>query len=130
MDIQSTSNPLFAILLIPWAILRAACRFVRRLRANAPGMIGFIGLVAYFIFTLPDPEKTRSKQHILLRSQDIPRLTELPPGCSFHPRCPWHVDKVCNREVPELSIPLQSDTDVEVACIPLQQGKELELHGA
>lgn len=78
----------------------------------------------------PDPEKTRSKQHIQLRSEDIPRLTELPPGCSFHPRCPWYVQDVCDQEVPELSIPLQSDSDVEVACIPLERGSELALHGS
>jgi peptide/nickel transport system ATP-binding protein len=78
----------------------------------------------------PDPEKTRSKQHIQLRSEDIPRLTELPPGCSFHPRCPWYVHGVCDQEVPELSIPLQSDSDVEVACIPLERGSELVLHDA
>ncbi|MCE2472351.1 MAG: ABC transporter permease subunit [Anaerolineae bacterium] len=47
----STPNPLIAMLLTPWAVLRAAVRFVRRLRSNVPGMIGFIGLVAYFIFT-------------------------------------------------------------------------------
>ncbi len=78
----------------------------------------------------PDPEKTRGKQHIQLRSEDIPRLTELPPGCSFHPRCPWYVDKVCDQEAPELSIPLHSDSDVEVACIPLERGWELALHDA
>ena len=78
----------------------------------------------------PDPEKTRSKQHIQLRSEDIPRLTELPRGCSFHPRCPWYVDQVCDRDVPELAIPLNSASDVEVACLPLQQGRELELHDA
>ena len=78
----------------------------------------------------PDPEKTRSKQHIQLRSEDIPRLTELPPGCSFHPRCPWYVEDVCDQEVPELSIPFQSEFDVEVACIPLERGAELVLHDA
>ncbi|MCY3833652.1 MAG: ABC transporter ATP-binding protein [Chloroflexi bacterium] len=78
----------------------------------------------------PDPEKTRSKQHIQLRSEDIPRLTELPPGCSFHPRCPWYVRDICDRETPELSIPLNAVNDVEVACLPLQQGRELELHDA
>ncbi len=78
----------------------------------------------------PDPEKTRSKQHIQLRSEDIPRLTELPPGCSFHPRCPWYVDGVCDQAVPELSIPRQSDVDVEVACIPLERGMGLTLYDA
>ncbi len=78
----------------------------------------------------PDPEKTRSKQHIQLRSEDIPRLTELPPGCSFHPRCPWYVHDICDREVPELSIPVNAIADVEVACLPLQRGRELELYDA
>lgn len=76
----------------------------------------------------PDPEKTRNKQHIKLRSEDIPRLTELPSGCSFHPRCPWHVENVCDQTIPQLAIPVQTTGDVEVACIPLQQGKELILH--
>ena len=31
----------------------------------------------------PDPNCTRLKEHIELRSEDIPRLTELPPGCTF-----------------------------------------------
>ena len=38
-----------------------------------------------------DPELTRSKQHMILRSEDIPSLTEIPPGCAFHPRCPFYV---------------------------------------
>ncbi len=52
---QTTPNPLMGLLLIPWGILRAALRFVRRLRSNRPGMIGFIGLVAYFILTFIMP---------------------------------------------------------------------------
>ena len=52
---QTTPNPVIDILLIPWSILRAAVRFVRRLRSNTPGMIGFIGLVAYFIVTFIMP---------------------------------------------------------------------------
>ncbi len=78
----------------------------------------------------PDPEKTRNKQHIQLRSEDIPRLTELPPGCSFHPRCPWYVEGVCDQIVPELVSLPQADTEAEVACIPLERGQELVLHDA
>lgn len=78
----------------------------------------------------PDPEKTRRKQHIQLRSEYIPRLTELPPGCSFHPRCPWYVEGVCDDEAPELVIPIHSRGNVEVACIPLERGNELVLHEA
>lgn len=76
----------------------------------------------------PDPEKTRAKRHIQLRSEDIPRLTELPPGCSFHPRCPWYVEGVCDGDVPQLGIPANSSNMVEIACIPVQQGEELQLY--
>ena len=78
----------------------------------------------------PDPEKTRNKQHIQLRSEDIPRLTELPPGCSFHPRCPWYVPGACDSAVPHLVLPPNSPIQSEVACIPLEQGEDLVLHGA
>ncbi len=75
----------------------------------------------------PDPEKTRNKQHIQLRSEDIPRLTELPPGCSFHPRCPWYVEGLCDVEVPQLVSLPQTRSDVEIACIPLERGEALAL---
>ena len=55
MDTQTAPNPLLVILSIPWAILLSSVRFVGRLRANVPGFIGFIGLVAYFIFTFIMP---------------------------------------------------------------------------
>lgn len=77
-----------------------------------------------------DPEKTRTKQHIALRSEDIPRLTELPPGCSFHPRCPWFIDGVCNVHVPQLAPVPDAPGDAEVACIPLTQGEQLRLYSS
>lgn len=76
----------------------------------------------------PDPEKTRTKRHIQLRSEDIPRLTELPPGCSFHPRCPWYIEGVCDHTVPQLAVPATSNSQVEVACFPVQEGQALELY--
>lgn len=76
-----------------------------------------------------DPDRTRNKRHIALRSEDIPRLTELPPGCSFHPRCPWFVPGVCDETVPNLEIISASKSDAEVACIPLTRGEELTLYG-
>lgn len=78
----------------------------------------------------PDPEKTRNKRHIQLRSEDIPRLTELPPGCSFHPRCPWYVESLCDVTVPPLTFPPRAKTKSAVACIPLERGEELVLHDA
>lgn len=78
----------------------------------------------------PDPEKTRNKQHIQLRSEDIPRLTELPPGCSFHPRCPWFAPGLCDASIPELAQLPRAESSAEVACIPLHDGGELVLHDA
>ncbi|MBZ0301379.1 MAG: ABC transporter ATP-binding protein [Anaerolineae bacterium] len=76
----------------------------------------------------PDPDRTRHKEHIQLRSEDIPRLTELPPGCSFHPRCPWFAKGLCDRHVPELApVAALNNPEHEVACIPLVEGAELEL---
>jgi oligopeptide/dipeptide ABC transporter ATP-binding protein len=77
-----------------------------------------------------DPDKTRNKQRIVLRSEDIPRLTELPPGCAFHPRCPWFIDGVCNVHVPQLARVSDSGSEAEVACIPLTQNQALTLHGS
>jgi len=41
----------------------------------------------------------------------MPRLTEIPPGCAFHPRCPKAFDR-CHRERPELMAVERS----QVAC--------------
>jgi oligopeptide/dipeptide ABC transporter ATP-binding protein len=49
-----------------------------------------------------DPELTRRKEMVELRSQDIPDLHNLPPGCRFHPRCPLFVEGLCDGKAPEL----------------------------
>ena len=49
-----------------------------------------------------DPEVTRSKKRIELRSMDVPSLLNLPKGCSFHPRCPYFMGSRCEQEVPQL----------------------------
>lgn len=48
-----------------------------------------------------DPELTRSKQRVELRSQDIPSLLALPSGCRFHPRCPYFEPGLCDVKRPE-----------------------------
>lgn len=75
-----------------------------------------------------DPEKTRHKQHIQLRSEDIPRLTELPPGCAFHPRCPWYVSGTCDTHIPELGRVPGLNAEIDAACIPLTRGEPLRLY--
>ena len=44
----------------------------------------------------------------------MPDLVELPPGCSFHPRCPY-AEKICTRLEPQLVDP---DTGVDVGTDP------------
>jgi peptide/nickel transport system ATP-binding protein len=67
-----------------------------------------------------DPELTRHKQAMTLRSDEIPRLTAIPGGCAFHPRCPYFQPGVCESRVPPLSH--APDFLQQVACSPLQAG--------
>ena len=48
-----------------------------------------------------DPDLTRRKHVLQLRSEEIPRLTAIPPGCAFHTRCP-RVMARCKTEQPQL----------------------------
>ncbi len=48
---------------------------------------------------------------------DVPSPTSPPPGCSFHPRCPWANER-CTREVPQ---PLERPGGVRVACHAVQE---------
>ncbi len=72
-----------------------------------------------------DPDLTRRKQVIRLRSEEIPKLTAIPPGCAFHPRCPFFVPGVCDVTVPALTE--TPGFAQHAACIPLQQGLSLTL---
>jgi oligopeptide transport system ATP-binding protein len=47
---------------------------------------------------MPDPE--RKKERIVIEG-DVPSPVNPPPGCSFHPRCPYRID-VCDKVEPEL----------------------------
>ncbi len=60
-----------------------------------------------------DPDITRSKKRVDLRSAEIPSLLRLPAGCTFHPRCPLSEAGLCDVKIPEL---LPVPTDREVAC--------------
>ena len=42
----------------------------------------------------------------------VPNLAELPPGCSFHPRCREKME-ICTREIPRL---VESKKDHQIAC--------------
>ncbi|MDQ2679301.1 MAG: ABC transporter ATP-binding protein [Actinomycetota bacterium] len=47
----------------------------------------------------PDPAAERRRQPVVLRG-DAPGPTSIPPGCSFHTRCP-HTMEICRHEPPE-----------------------------
>ena len=50
-----------------------------------------------------DPQLTRNKVRVPLRSLDVPSLRNLPSGCAFHPRCPVYAQGVCETDVPQLT---------------------------
>jgi len=64
-----------------------------------------------------DPELTHHKRKIELRSVDIPSLLKLPPGCTFHPRCPYWVAGECDVHAPQLA---EIQVGGRVACPPRQ----------
>ena len=76
----------------------------------------------------PDPDRTRHKEILTLRSEDVPSLTALPAGCTFHPRCPFFEPGRCDTREPELGG--VSGSDAQVACIPLTEGDSLEPYKA
>ena len=49
-----------------------------------------------------DPDLTRAKEKLQLRSIDIPNLLALPGGCVFHPRCPYFMPGLCDTRPPAL----------------------------
>jgi oligopeptide/dipeptide ABC transporter ATP-binding protein len=63
------------------------------------------------ISAVPVPDPDIVKEEIILKG-DVPTPVDVPPGCRFHPRCPYVMD-VCRRIEPEL---LKGVREHEVAC--------------
>ena len=68
-----------------------------------------------------DPDVTRRKERIELRSMDVPSLMRLPTGCTFHPRCPFFLGEVCENVVPPL---LAYPDGSAVACHLVEQKRK------
>ena len=66
----------------------------------------------------PDPDLAHRKDRIRLREADIPDLTDLPPGCDFHPRCPLYAEGDCDSVRP----PLVRSHDRLLACHVVTRG--------
>ncbi|MCX7845196.1 MAG: ABC transporter ATP-binding protein [Dictyoglomaceae bacterium] len=60
-----------------------------------------------------DPEVTRSKKVMELRSLDLPSLLNLPPGCRFSNRCPYMEPGKCDKIEPNL---YELEPEHYVAC--------------
>lgn len=61
----------------------------------------------------PDPDVSRAKQRIELRSADMPNILQLPTGCTFHPRCPVFAGEICEKVIPQLT---RGNFGSDVAC--------------
>jgi oligopeptide/dipeptide ABC transporter ATP-binding protein len=70
----------------------------------------------------PDPDLTRQRARVGLRSADIPSLTRLPSGCAFHPRCPLFEPGTCDVLRPELT---QIEDERSVACHVVARERQL-----
>lgn len=73
-----------------------------------------------------DPDVTRRKQPMKLRSDQIPSLTQMPSGCAFHPRCPFYQPNLCDKDVPQLESLQQYEQ--QIACTALTQMGDLALY--
>ncbi|MGC8931508.1 MAG: ABC transporter ATP-binding protein [Dictyoglomus sp.] len=60
-----------------------------------------------------DPEVTRNKKVMELRSLDLPSLLNLPPGCRFSNRCPYMEPGKCDKVEPNL---YEVEKEHYVAC--------------
>ena len=50
-----------------------------------------------------DPRRAHQKRPLPLKSLEMPDPSDPPPGCAFHPRCPYS-ESVCSQEIPELRV--------------------------
>ncbi len=49
---------------------------------------------------IPDPDASNAHKLREVPPGEPPSLVKPPPGCRFHPRCPFAIQGVCNQEVP------------------------------
>ncbi len=69
---------------------------------------------------VPMPHPDRKKERMILQG-DVPSPIHPPPGCSFHPRCPYRED-ICDKVEPELEF---TSGGHGVACHVFGPGKRI-----
>ena len=65
------------------------------------------------ITSIPIADPSQRKRKKVVITGEVPNPVNLPPGCTFHPRCPKRFDK-CDKSVPLLITP--ENADHPVAC--------------
>ncbi len=100
-------------------MLEAAIRETAR-DSNAP-FVSVRGLAHYFDVSKPWLNRTLEGAPRLIQIQGaMPRLTDIPAGCAFNPRCPKAFDR-CRAERPELVLVETS----EAACWLYEREREV-----
>jgi dipeptide transport system ATP-binding protein len=66
----------------------------------------------------PVPDPNRTKERIVLKGE-LPSPIDPPPGCTFHPRCPYAFDR-CRSETPQF-LPAGG---AHVACHYVEEGRD------
>jgi len=72
--------------------------------------------------SIPSHEKD-SEEDLDIIEGTVPSPYDLPPGCSFAPRCP-HAKEICNKEMPELLDCGGGESNRTVRCFMHQEGWE------
>jgi oligopeptide/dipeptide ABC transporter ATP-binding protein len=67
------------------------------------------------IAAIPDPQPRHEKKPLSILSGDVPSPIHPPPGCHFHPRCPFAQDR-CRMEMPILQPFPDAGAPHRVAC--------------
>ncbi|MCW5752952.1 MAG: ATP-binding cassette domain-containing protein [Alphaproteobacteria bacterium] len=70
------------------------------------------------------PDLAMSGRQRIPVAGEVPSPIDPPPGCTFHPRCPFANDR-CRREVPEL---IAAEGGDQVACHAVEEGRLPDWH--
>ena len=82
------------IALIAMSGIRVCDGELLRLGLTLPGFVERSRTIASL------PSLVRKRQKLRSIQGSVPLLTEIPPGCPFHPRCPYALPGQCDRGAP------------------------------